>query len=82
MSIRETSFVWVGRATRRWQPKTKGFKAGDRLFLWGEGWFNTKKSWFNGKSCGRIWKVIIFDISLQREAIECLGKRSLTENLL
>ena len=24
MSIRETSFVWVGRATRRWQPKTKG----------------------------------------------------------
>jgi hypothetical protein len=25
-------FVWVGRATRRWQPKTKGFKAGDRLF--------------------------------------------------
>ena len=25
-----------------------------------------------------IWKVIIFDISLQREAIECLGKRSLT----
>ena len=29
-----------------------------------------------------IWKVIIFDISLQREAIECLGKRSLVENLL
>jgi hypothetical protein len=24
MSIREISFVWVGRATRRWQPKTKG----------------------------------------------------------
>ena len=24
LSIRETSFVWVGRATRRWQPKTKG----------------------------------------------------------
>ena len=24
MSIRETSFVWVGRATRRWQPKTTG----------------------------------------------------------
>ena len=22
--MRETSFVWVGRATRRWQPKTKG----------------------------------------------------------
>ena len=27
-------FVWVGRATRRWQPKTKGFKAGSRLFSW------------------------------------------------
>ena len=40
MSIREISFVWVGRATRRWQPKTKGFKAGERLFLWREGWFN------------------------------------------
>ena len=24
LSMRETSFVWVGRATRRWQPKTKG----------------------------------------------------------
>ena len=92
----------VGRATRRWQPKTKGFKAGDRLFyitkirfvplatkifknlgysfvfaqknaarrisgqdkmiegggppfLVEEGWFNTKKSWFNIKSCGMIW---------------------------
>ena len=44
-------------------------KAGDRLFLWGEGWFNTKKSWFNGKSGGRIWKVIIFDISLQRKSV-------------
>ena len=32
MSILGISFVWVGRATRRWQPKTKGFKAGNRLF--------------------------------------------------
>ena len=52
------------------------------FFCGSEGWFNTKKSWFNGKSCERIWWVIIFDISLQSEAIECLGKRSLTENLL
>ena len=36
--------------------KTKGFKAGDRLFSWGEYWFNIKKSWFNIKSCGRIWR--------------------------
>ena len=34
--------------------KTKGFKAGNRLFSWGEGWFNIKKSWFNIKSCGMI----------------------------
>lgn len=29
-------FVWVGRVTRHWQPKTKGFQAGDRLFSWGK----------------------------------------------
>ena len=33
MTIRGGSFVWVGGATRRWQPKTKGFEAGDRLFF-------------------------------------------------
>ena len=33
MSIREISFVWLERATRRWQPKTKGFRAGDRFFF-------------------------------------------------
>lgn len=32
MTIRRGYFVWVGGATRRWQPKTKGIKAGDRLF--------------------------------------------------
>ena len=37
-----------------------------------------KMVWFNIKSGGRIWWVIIFDISLQRVAIECLGERSLT----
>ena len=73
MTIRVGYFVWVGRATRRWQPKTKGFRAGTAFFRGGKGWFNIKKSWFNIKSGGRIWKVIIFDISLQREAIECLG---------
>ena len=35
----------------------------------------------NVKKMGSIWKVIIFDISLQREAMECLI-RSLTKNLL
>ena len=35
MSIQEISFVWVGRATRRWQPKTKGFEAGAPPFFGG-----------------------------------------------
>ena len=33
LSMRETSFVWVGRATRRWQPKTKGIWWVASLFL-------------------------------------------------
>jgi hypothetical protein len=48
-------------------PKQNRLRRVTRLFLWGEYWFNIKKSWFNIKSCGMIWKVIIFDISLQRE---------------
>ena len=35
MTIRVGYFVWVERATRRWQPKAKLFKAGDRLFFVG-----------------------------------------------
>jgi hypothetical protein len=43
-------FVWVGRATRRWQPKTKEFKAGDPPFFMREYWFNTKNALFLKKS--------------------------------
>jgi hypothetical protein len=42
-------FVWVGRATRRWQPKTKEFKAGDPPFFMREYWFNTQKMHFSSK---------------------------------
>ena len=56
------------------EAKKGGFPV---FFSWGDYWFNTKKSWFNGKSGGRIWKVIIYDISLQREVIECLGEKKL-----
>ena len=66
MTIRVGYFVWVERATRRWQPKQNRLRRVTAFFV-EEGWFNIKKSWFNIKSCGMIWKVIIFDISLQRE---------------
>ena len=39
MTIRVGYFVWVERATRRWQPKAKGFRAGTAFFV-EEGWFN------------------------------------------
>ena len=33
--------------------QTKGFKAGDRLFFVGKGWFNIK----NGGKCKKVWAV-------------------------
>ena len=43
--VNERDVVWVGRATRRWQPKTTGIWWGDRLVVES---FKQKYGFFDG----------------------------------
>jgi hypothetical protein len=54
-------------AGRIGNPKQNELRRVTAFFCGGKVGLIYKMVWFNIKSGGRIWKVIIFDISLQRE---------------
>ena len=53
MSIREISFGWVERATRRWQPKQKDLRRMTAFFLW----VNIGLMKKIGGGCKKVWEV-------------------------